>query len=134
MSGGSSCLNQIVPFFKGIPVRGIGIQEIEKWKVARGAKIAPRTFNKELETLNHVLRYARDVKGLLLEKPGGESAQSQTGGGGGAESRQGAISEPWLQYPERAASPSAAGRRISWNSSAIPACVWVRPSKCGGAM
>ena len=63
------CLNQMTPFFKGVPVRSIEIQEIEKWKVARGAKIAPRTFNKELETLNHVLRYARDVKGLLLDNP-----------------------------------------------------------------
>jgi integrase len=63
------CLNQITPFFKGASVRSIGIQQIEKWKIARSGVIAPRTFNKELETLNHVLRYARDVKGLLLENP-----------------------------------------------------------------
>ena len=63
------CLNQLTPFFKGASVRSIGIQQIEKWKIARSGEIAPRTFNKELETLNHVLRYARDVKGLLLENP-----------------------------------------------------------------
>lgn len=28
-----------------------------------------RTFNKELETLNHVIRYARDVKSILLDNP-----------------------------------------------------------------
>ncbi len=39
------------------------------WKIARGAKTAPRTFNKELETLNHILRYVRDVAGLLLDNP-----------------------------------------------------------------
>jgi len=35
----------------------------------RGTSIAARTFNKELETLNHVIRYARDVKGILLDNP-----------------------------------------------------------------
>jgi len=63
------CMNQLTPFFRGASVRSIGIQQIEKWKIARSGEIAPRTFNKELETLNHVLRYARDVKGLLLENP-----------------------------------------------------------------
>ena len=63
------CLNQITPFVKGLSVRSIDIQQVERWKVGRGGEIAPRTFNKELETLNHVLRYARDVKGLLLENP-----------------------------------------------------------------
>jgi|SRR5579862_1094937 len=63
------CLNQITPFFKGQAVRSITLQEIEKWKVARGAAIAARTFNKELETLNQLFRYARDVKGILLDNP-----------------------------------------------------------------
>jgi integrase len=58
-----------MPFFKTIPMRSITAADIEKWKVRRGASIAARTFNKELETLNHVIRYARDVKGILLDNP-----------------------------------------------------------------
>src|SRR6202030_344823 len=57
------------PFFKAIPVRSITSAQIENWKVKRGAGISARTFNKELETLNHLMRYARDVKGILLDNP-----------------------------------------------------------------
>ncbi len=63
------CMNQLMPFFKTIPMRSIIAAHIEKWKLRRGASIAARTFNKELETLNHVIRYARDVKGILLDNP-----------------------------------------------------------------
>ena len=63
------CINQLMPFFKTIPMRSITSADIEKWKLRRGATIAARTFNKELETLNHVIRYARDVKGILLDNP-----------------------------------------------------------------
>ena len=63
------CINQLMPFFKTIPMRSITSADIEKWKLRRGASIAARTFNKELETLNHVIRYARDVKGILLDNP-----------------------------------------------------------------
>jgi integrase len=58
-----------MPFFKTIPMRSITSADIEKWKLRRGASIAARTFNKELETLNHIIRYARDVKGILLDNP-----------------------------------------------------------------
>ena len=63
------CINQLTPFFKTIPMRSMTAADIEKWKLRRGASIAARTFNKELETLNHVIRYARDVKGILLDNP-----------------------------------------------------------------
>jgi integrase len=63
------CTNQLMPFFRMIPMRSINSADIEKWKLRRGASIAARTFNKELETLNHVIRYARDVKGVLLDNP-----------------------------------------------------------------
>lgn len=63
------CINQLMPFFKTVPMRSISSAHIETWKVRRGASIAARTFNKELETLNHVMRYARDVKGILLDNP-----------------------------------------------------------------
>jgi integrase len=63
------CINKMLPFFKTMPVRSISLNQIEKWKIERGAAIAARTFNKELETLNHLMRYARDVKGVLLDNP-----------------------------------------------------------------
>ena len=58
-----------MPFFETIPMRSITSADIETWKLRRGASIAARTFNKELETLNHLIRYARDVKGILLDNP-----------------------------------------------------------------
>ena len=63
------CINQLMPFFKTIPMRSITSADIEKWKLRRGVSIAARTFNKELETLNHLIRYAWDVKGILLDNP-----------------------------------------------------------------
>src|SRR5206468_11008931 len=63
------CINQLMPFFRTTPMRSITSADIEKWKLRRGASIAARTFNKELETLNHVIRYARDAKGILLDNP-----------------------------------------------------------------
>lgn len=65
----TGCISKLLPFFKTVPVRSISLNHIEKWKVERGAVIAPRTFNKELETLNILMRYARDVKGILLDNP-----------------------------------------------------------------
>jgi integrase len=63
------CINQLMPFFKTIPMRSITSADVESWKVRRGASISARTFNKELETLNHLIRYARDVKSMLLDNP-----------------------------------------------------------------
>lgn len=62
-------VNQLTPYFKGLPVRSISLENIEKWRIGRAGEIAARTFNKELETLNHLMRYARDVKGILLDNP-----------------------------------------------------------------
>jgi len=62
-------LNGLAPFFKGLSVRSITLQTIENWKVQRSGVISARTFNKDLETLNHLMRYARDVKGILLDNP-----------------------------------------------------------------
>jgi integrase len=63
------CLNKLKPFFNSLPVRSITLQTIEDWKIQRGAKVSARTFNKDLETLNHLMRYARDVKGIILDNP-----------------------------------------------------------------
>jgi integrase len=73
------CINQLMPFFKTIPMRSISSADIERWKLRRGASIAARTFNKELETLNHVIRYARDVKGILLDNPAEKVRNRKTG-------------------------------------------------------
>lgn len=67
--GRMGCINKMLPFFKTVPVRSIGMNQIERWKIERGGAIGARTFNKELETLNHLMRYARDVKGILLDNP-----------------------------------------------------------------
>jgi integrase len=63
------CLKMMSPFFKNLTVRAINAEAVERWKIARSAETAPRTFNKELETLNLLLRYARDVKGIILDNP-----------------------------------------------------------------
>ena len=68
----AGCVKQLIPSFKGVPVRAIRLQMVEEWKVKRSGGVAPRTFNKELETLKHILRYARDVKGRLLDNPAEE--------------------------------------------------------------
>src|SRR5439155_16699377 len=47
----ASVLKQLTPFFKGRLVRAIGAREIEDWKIKRGARLAPRTWNIEIETL-----------------------------------------------------------------------------------
>jgi integrase len=65
----TDCINRLLSFLKGIPVRSISMNDIERWKIGRGAAIGARTFNKELETLNLLMRYARDVKGILLDNP-----------------------------------------------------------------
>ena len=56
------------PFFEAIQVRSIGVTEIERWKKQRGAHIAARTHNIELETLSLMFRYAMR-RGIILENP-----------------------------------------------------------------
>ena len=56
----------LTPFFKAMPVRAIGYQEIDEWRRRRGSKISARSHNIELETLKVLLRYACD-RGILLD-------------------------------------------------------------------
>jgi integrase len=56
----------LTPFFKGMPVKSMGYQEIDEWRRRRGAKISSRSHNIELETLKLLLRYAGD-RGILLD-------------------------------------------------------------------
>src|SRR5256886_9648232 len=63
------CINQLMPFFKTIPMRSMTAADIEKGKLRRGASISARSFYKEIGTLNPLIRYARGVKGIILDKP-----------------------------------------------------------------
>lgn len=63
------CLNGLRPYFSGLPLRSVGVREVENWEAGRGGELAPRSFNEELETLALLFRHARDVKGLLVEDP-----------------------------------------------------------------
>ena len=56
----------LTPFFKGMPVKAIGFAQIDEWKRKRGARISPRSYNIELETLKLLLKYACD-RGILLD-------------------------------------------------------------------
>jgi integrase len=65
----ASVLKQLTPFFKGRLVRAIGAREIEDWKIKRGASLAPRTWNIEIETLKQIFEYAQNTLRILLENP-----------------------------------------------------------------
>lgn len=56
----------LTPFFKGLPVKSIGFNEIDEWRRKRGAIVSARSHNIELETLKLLLRYACD-RGILLD-------------------------------------------------------------------
>ena len=56
----------LTPFFKGMPVKSIGYQDIDEWRRRRGSKLSSRTHNIELETLKLLFRYASD-RGILLD-------------------------------------------------------------------
>jgi integrase len=56
----------LTPFFKGMPVRCIGFEEIDEWRQRRGSKLSARTHNIERETLKLILKYAVD-RGILLD-------------------------------------------------------------------
>jgi hypothetical protein len=64
----ATAIEGLRPFFEGIQVRSIGVTEIERWKKQRGAHIAARTHNIELETLSLIFRYAKR-RGIILENP-----------------------------------------------------------------
>jgi integrase len=64
-----SAVHRLNPFFSGVTVRTIKHDAVEIWKIRRGASLAPRTYNIELETLKLVFRYAIEVKRLLLDNP-----------------------------------------------------------------
>jgi integrase len=64
-----SAIHRLIPFFRGAAVRTIRHEAVENWKIRRGASLAPRTYNIELETLKLVFQYAIEVKRLLLDNP-----------------------------------------------------------------
>lgn len=55
-------------FFKEMPIKAIGFNDIDEWRRKRGATISARSHNIELETLKILLRYACD-RGIVLDNP-----------------------------------------------------------------
>ena len=66
-----TCINNLMPFFKGLTIRNITARQCERWLTERGACIAPQTFAHELNTMNSVFGYAMR-KGILLANPARE--------------------------------------------------------------
>ena len=64
-----TCINQLIPLFKGKPVRSLGLADIEKWKATRTPKLSARSFNIELETLRLLFEYAKEDLRIILENP-----------------------------------------------------------------
>jgi integrase len=56
----------LTPFFKRMPVKSIGYQDIDKWRRNRGSAISARSHNIELETLKLLLKYG-EHRGILLD-------------------------------------------------------------------
>jgi integrase len=64
-----SVLKQITPFFSGRLVRAIGANEIEAWKIKRGAILSPRSWNIDVETLKQIFDYAQNTLRILIDNP-----------------------------------------------------------------
>jgi integrase len=58
----------ILPFFKGELVRSITLARVEEWSIRRAKELGPSTYNKELETLKLIFRYAEN-HGIILQNP-----------------------------------------------------------------
>lgn len=65
----ASVLKQLMPFFKGRLVRTIGANEIEAWKIKRGAMLSARSWNIDVETLKQIFDYAQNTLRILLDNP-----------------------------------------------------------------
>ncbi|HEY0257891.1 MAG TPA: tyrosine-type recombinase/integrase, partial [Candidatus Methylacidiphilales bacterium] len=65
----SQCsVKALLPFFKGELVRSLTLGRLEEWAIRRAKELGPSTYNKELETLKRILRYAED-HGIILQNP-----------------------------------------------------------------
>src|SRR5260370_32310220 len=47
----------LTPFFKGMPIKSIGYQEIDEWRRRRGWQISSRSHNIEMKALKFLLTY-----------------------------------------------------------------------------
>jgi integrase len=65
----ASVLKQVTPFFTGRLMRAIGAREIEAWKIKRGSKLSPRSWNIDVETLKQIFDYAQNTLRILLDNP-----------------------------------------------------------------
>ena len=61
-------IKAVSPFFVGFNLRNITPRHCEAWLAERGAKVAPLTFTKELETMRALFKYAI-AQGLILRNP-----------------------------------------------------------------
>lgn len=59
----------VTPYFKGLPVRSVGQNQIEQWKLRRSAKISARSFNYERDTLRAMFEYARGEMRIIIDNP-----------------------------------------------------------------
>jgi len=65
----ASVLKQVTPFFTGRLMRAIGAREIEAWKIKRGSKLSPRSWNIDVETLKQLFDYAQNTLRILIDNP-----------------------------------------------------------------
>lgn len=63
-----TCINNLLPFFKGATIRNITTRHCERWVTERGPDIAPQTFAHELAATKAVFDYAVRL-GLVLTNP-----------------------------------------------------------------
>lgn len=63
-----TCIGNLKPFFKGVPIRNVEAKHCEKWLTERGRTVAAQTFAHERQVMNKVFEYAVK-KGLMLESP-----------------------------------------------------------------
>lgn len=71
-----TCIKNLAPFFKGLPIRNIKPSHCDVWLQRRGQDIAPSTFAHELGTMRLLFEFAV-ARGLLLgTQPATSSARS----------------------------------------------------------
>ena len=63
-----SCIQNLSPFFAGMPIRNIQARHCERWLTERASKIAPQTMANELNVMRPIFAYAVR-SGLMLANP-----------------------------------------------------------------
>ncbi|MHB8524105.1 MAG: tyrosine-type recombinase/integrase [Limisphaerales bacterium] len=63
-----TCINNLIPFFKGVTIRNITANRCDHWLTSRGPNISASTFAHELGTMKLIFEFAVE-RGLLLANP-----------------------------------------------------------------